>query len=47
VFHWSFEQLENTEEKILNMYWAFLQAEKKKEYIDSKRAEQKNNLSKM
>jgi len=47
VFHWSVEELENTEEKILMMYWTFLQEERKKEYMDSKRAQQKSNLSKM
>ena len=44
IYHGSPKELEDVPEWELNMHFAFLMAERKHDYIESKRAEQKSKL---
>jgi len=41
VYHCSPAELDNVEERVLDLHYNFLMEERKHEYIESKRAEQK------
>jgi len=45
VYHCSPDNLDNVEEKTLDLHFDFYQAEKKEEWLESQRLNQRNNLN--